>query len=276
MDRLTKVSMLVNAKQGEKALRAGRALMHKENKTPFEAESAKAYRRTLIGTLILVALMVVVTVYVVFAFLPDMGTNVTRTGRVENGMIRYIHNDVTYADPQELGLSAFDLSENQKITLFFDSVTDEITEAYPTEYVQRYQNTGIAIILGNMVAWIVILLIYALVVCRLTPFGRAWTEYCIKQKAKEPKLSRKANLALSGIALVIALVIALPQLTELFGHMQRMRDIDRQRSIIQQGLAAGEAAGEMIENLENMQPAEADIQDVNDAAERIRQLLDEE
>lgn len=276
MDRLTKVSMLVNAKRGEKALRTGRALMNKENKTPFEAEAAKAYRRTLIGTVILVVMMVVVTFFVVFAFLPDMGSNVARYGRVENGMIRYIHNDVTYVEPEAVGLSAFDLSENQRITLFFNSVTDKITEAYPTEYVEKYQNTGIAIIIGNMVAWIVILLLYALVICRLTPFGRAWTEYCLRLKEKEPKLSKKANFVLSSIALVIAIVIALPQLTELLGHMQRMRDIDRQRSIIQQGLAAGEAADKTIENLENMQPVEVDTQGVNDAAERIRQLLDGE
>ena len=281
MDNLSRMARATDIARGAGAIVMGRKLLNKKNKTEFEEKAARAFKRTTIGTIILVALMVICTIVVTIVFLPIIGTGVSRMGRVEDGRIRYIQNDIRYVEFEEVGLEEYGLQENDKITLYFDSVTDELVEAYPTEYVEKYQNKGIGIILGNMIAWIVILIFYAIVICRMTPFGSAWTQYCMIVREKRRKLSPTANLAISVIAFIIAIIVGLPQLEALVGNIQRMQEIDRQRTILHRGLEAGENAEKMQESLDQIgedvsSGTEGSIDDVNNAMKRIKEILDEE
>lgn len=186
-----------------------------------------------------------------------------------------------YIDLEDVGLEDFGLGEGDEITLYFDSISDELVEAYPSEYVEKHQNKLIGIVIGSLIVWIVISVFYAGVICRMTPFGRPWTLYCLQQKEKEPKLSPKANFVVALAAILFALFLCLPQIRSLIGEIQKMQEINNRSALIRQSMEAADKAEQMKENLgdlqEDISPGNEDaMESPREAANRIKELLDEE
>ena len=101
-----------------------------------------------------------------------------------DGTIRYVQNVNKYATAEELGLADFELKSGDKILLFFDK-DDNIKAAYPRDFYESYSENRVLIIVWTALLGIGVLLVYAFVICRVTPFGRPWYLYCKKLKLPE-------------------------------------------------------------------------------------------
>lgn len=104
----------------------GITLCKKPNKTPEETLVAKSFVKMFRAIPVVVAVFVVVVffatgwamkdpVYVYQGYYAEI-----RTGRIENGKIRYIKNELHYLEPEAIGLSAADCAEGTNIRLYFD------------------------------------------------------------------------------------------------------------------------------------------------------------
>ena len=108
-------ALKINAIQGLGIIRLGFWLVKKPSKTAEEASAAKAFLRTfcisLSVVLFFVVLLFILTGYTMDGVAGYQGDyDESRTGRIENGQIRYVKNELYYISPEEIGLSAEELS----------------------------------------------------------------------------------------------------------------------------------------------------------------------
>lgn len=269
-------SMVYINPDGIRAMREGHKLT-KTAQTPEELAAAKAYRRVMWGTVILVLFFVAVLFVTIFwAFSAHDGTGSThRTGTVqEDGTVRYIQNDYHYLTLEELGLADAGLQTKDKVTLGFDH-KDKLVYAAPAAVYQAEQDLRFGVVIGIMILMIVTLLFYAIVICRFTSFGSAWYRYIrmLKQK-EEQELPLKVKIVIYAISTVIALIICAPQIADIVENIQHMQRIEQFSSFLDSARDAADKASDISENLENITVNPDALQDVKDATDKINDILD--
>lgn len=177
-----KLFRLIFVMSGNGVMEAGRELCAIAS-TPEEKKTAAAFRRVFYGTVILAVILVVALLIVMFLNNPFLASGDRRYGSVQSdGSIRYVQNVNKYASAEQLGLADYGLKSGDRVIIFFDK-DDNIKAAYPRDYYESYTENRVMIIVWTALAGLLILLVYAFAVCRLTPFGRAWYLYCRKIKA---------------------------------------------------------------------------------------------
>ena len=272
--KFSSLTHLMSAGVGIKYVYLGHKLC-KTAETPEEKAAAAAFRRTQIGTYVLVSILFpIMAVFVVWAVM-GLESSPKRIGTVQaDGQIRYIHNTPRFISQEALGVEQWELEPGEKVYVYADSVTDEVTYGLPVRVVEERDNLRFGILFGWMGFTIVALLFYALVICRLTSFGRAWAEYCaaLTQQEQEPFTPRQ-NLVINVVAAVLAVVILSPQIMGIIGNIQHMKEINERSELIASAGEAAEKASEMIEELDNMDIT-VDVQDAEDAANEIRDIVD--
>lgn len=246
--------------------------------TPEEIKIAKAYLRVFVGTIILAVGIVIALLAVMFLNNPFLASGDRRYGTVqEDGSIRYVQNDMKYASAEQLGLSDFELESGDRVIIFFDK-DDQITEAYPKDYYNAYTENRVIIIVMTALLGVTALIIYALVICRVTPFGRPWYLYCRKiREYGEPKLSKKQNFAVYAVSFAVSLVVCAPQLMTLIDEIRHMREIDEFSQKITAAQQAADKAQEMTEVLNslNSQIAEnSGVESAKEAAENAKEAAE--
>lgn len=169
---------------GNEVVQAGKLLCQTAS-TPEQKKIAAAFRRVYYGTIVFVVLIAVTLLAVMFLNNPFLASGDKRYGTVQSdGTIRYVQNVNKYASVEQLGLSGFELKKGDKIIIFFDK-DDNIKAAYPRDFYESYSETRVLTIVWTALAGLLLLLIYAFVICRVTPFGRPWYLYCKKLKLPE-------------------------------------------------------------------------------------------
>lgn len=240
---------------GFKSIRRGTILLDKEDKTAEEMAAAGAFRRIAIGILVLLAGMVVSLCAVLACFDPVLSGGSKSYGTVvEDGQVRYERGTDQYAAFGKLGLEGYALDVGEQVILFFDNKTGEFEAAYPQTWYEQYTETRVGIIIGTAMLWITLFLLYA-VICRITPFGQAWHQYCRRRtqetEAKLWELPPGSGAAAYIFIVVMTLITCWPQVTGLMNHFHEMREIETFGEILQDGQKDGENATGLIENLQN-------------------------
>ncbi len=270
-------------------LKRGIALCKKTNKSPLEQKAATAFKRITIGALVLNVLCMIAFIIIISTVLFSMGSDVKRYGTVEGSQVRYVQNTMQYKTLAELHLDEYSLQDGDRVIIYFDTVTDEITEAYPQTYIENLQNTQAGIIVGSMVLWIFLLIAYILF-CRFTSYGNAWTQYNKIIHNQSTKTASPVPLGkqilLYVICFAIAIILCWPQVISLLNHWGRLSEIQEQSNRFHNGIEAGNAASEMIDDLEQIQEeiknsdTDSDtnpgIEGVNDAMDRINEILNQQ
>lgn len=244
--------------------------------TPEEKAAAAAFRRTRTGTYVLVSILLLIMVILEVWALMGLESSPKRIGTVQaDGQIRYIHNTPCFISQEALGVEQWDLEPGEKVYVYADSVTDEVTYGLPVKVVEERDNLRFGLFIGWMGFTIVALLFYALVICRLTSFGRAWAEYCaaLEHREQEPLTPRQKRI-LNLVAVILAVVIALPQLKGVVGNIQRLKRINERAELIASAGEAAEKMSEVIEELDDMDIT-VDIQEAEDAAGEIWDIVED-
>lgn len=230
---------------GFKSLRRGLQLLEKENKTAEETAAAGAFRRIMTGILILVAAMFTSLCIVLVWFDPVLNGGSRRYGTVvKSHKVRYVEETNQYAGFGDLGLEGYALEEGDRVILFFNSRTDEFEAAYPQDWYDQYTETRVGIIIGTVMMWITLLLLYA-VICRITPFGMAWFQYSrssLQLKKESPAdMTPGARAAAYVFIVIMMLITCWPQFAGLMENLAEMREIG----------AFGEILPELTKETEN-------------------------
>ena len=95
----------------------------------------------------------------------------SRTGRVENGQIRYVKNELYHISPEEIGLSSAELPEGTHINLYFDENGHVIAGENADE---RNQIVERRVILLLIVVGVMILFLLLFVLISRRTFGKPW------------------------------------------------------------------------------------------------------
>ncbi|MBP3673413.1 MAG: hypothetical protein J6J18_06245 [Oscillospiraceae bacterium] len=274
------VAQLLTINSGRKALKTGADLM-KSAQTPEELAAARAYKRIMVGTVVLVLMLVlglaILTPLCLTSLELEKGDH--RIGTVqEDGQVRYTKNVHVFLSQEELGVQDYGLQPGDKVVVYFDTVTEEVTAGYPYALFERHTNIRLGIMVGYMVLMVVILVVYAAVICPFTPFGSAWYVYRRKQKKPEAEqIPLRARIVIYAISAVIAIAVCWPQIEDLVGEIQQMRKIGAVQELIRSGQEAAENAANMAEALETIgqdaQTSEA-LEDAQRAASLIGEILD--
>ena len=177
---MNSVSRGIHGARGWGAINLGFWLNKKPNKTPEETEAAKAFQRTFWGalwiTLLFAAILFVLTGYVVSG--EDLGYqgsyDESRTGRIENGQIRYVKNELYYIKPEAIGLSAEELPEGTRINLYFDG-NGSVVAGENADIINQQRELRLIFLVAALGGMIAALLLFALV-GRKT-FGRPWYQW---------------------------------------------------------------------------------------------------
>lgn len=176
---LNDIAQNIHAARGIGIIRLGFWLNKKPNKTAEEASAAKAFLGTFWSTLglvlLFVAILFVLTGYTMAG--PSAGFQgdyaESRTGRMEDGQIRYVKNELYYIAPEEIGLPA-DLPDGTHINLYFDENDKVIAGENADELHQETQRRVILTVIA-MGAMVMALIVFA-VVARKT-FGKPWYQW---------------------------------------------------------------------------------------------------
>lgn len=253
----------------------------KSAKTPEEKAAARAFKRILAGTLTLILALVLGLMVLMPMCLTqlELEDGPSRTGTVQaDGQIRYTDNVHIFLSQEELEAETYGLQPGDKVVIYFDAATGEPTSGYPSAVFDQHQNTRLGILMGFVVVMAVLLLMYALVICRCTPFGSAWYQYQRKQREKDDSdIPLRAKLVIYAVSAVIAIAVCWPQIRNLADQFQKMQRIEAVQELIQSGQAAADQAEAMADALETVGQsggAENAVSDAEDAAEAIREILD--
>ena len=256
-------------------MEAGRELCRTAS-TPEEKKAAAAFRRVFYGTVVLAVLLAVTLLVVMFLNNPFLASGDKRYGTVQSdGSIRYVQNVNKYATAEQLGLSDFELKSGDKIIIFFDK-DDNIKAAYPKDFYESYTENRVMIIVWTALLGLTVLLVYAFVICRMTPFGRPWYLYCREKKSLgQPKLSKAQNAVIYAVSVIAALAICALQIVKISDEIRRLREINEFGAKIKAVQQAAEKAGEIADNLnsaaENLAENSA-LEDAKSAAEKINEI----
>lgn len=246
--------------------------------TEEQLAAAKAFRRVFVGTVAITVIFVLgmIAMFVFFNPFPDSGTK--RYGTVEANRVNYIQNTERSVSVSSLGLEEYGLSDGDRVVIFFDA-KDNIRSAYPKEYLDGYTETRLYAILGYTLLGITLLLVYALIICRLTPFGSAWYLYLAKQKNDSAEVVKpKRRAAITIISVIIALLICLPQIIGIINNIQRMIEINEFGRLIKDTQQAADYADKITENLEGLDgklESNSGLDNANAASDRIHDIMAE-
>lgn len=271
--KIQTVARLLTIARGAKANKNGKQLCASAQ-TPEEKAAAAAYRRVSIGNVVLVlALVAGLVITAIWAL-----TTMEPTGRIgtvqDDGQIRYIQNTPQLISQEELDLRQWNLQPGDEVYIYTDSVTDEVTGGTPCAVVEYRNNIRLGVLLGFAVFMAVALLVYALVICRFTAFGSAWYRYCLKQEKEETEdIPPRVNLVINIAALAIALLLCWPQIVGIVENIRELENVGAMSDAIH---SSREEAQSMIDGLDNIEITDPGaLEDVNDAAEKIGEILDE-
>lgn len=271
------VAQLMNIRQGQKAIKTGQELC-RSAQTPEEIEAARAYKRVVTGTIVLVLALVVVLGILTPICMShlELEEGISRIGVVqEDYSVRYIDNVAVYISLEELEAQDYGLRPGDKVKIYFSLGTEEPTSGYPYDIFEAHQSTSIGILLGSVALMIVVLLVYAIVICRYTPFGSAWYRYCRKQQEKEEDIPLRAKIVIYAVSAAITLVICWPSIQSIVENVTKGNEL---RDSIQSAQEAADEASDMAEDLETV-GQNSDVQDaVSDAGEaagNIGSILDD-
>ncbi len=176
---LNDIAQGIRAVKGYGLIKLGFWLNKKPDKTEVEALAAKAFLKTFWGTIGLVMLLIVVLFLLTGYVMAGTSSGYegeyeeSRYGRVENGQIRYVKNELYYIAPEEIGLLSEDLPEGTRITLYFDK-NDQVIAGINADEVNREMESRV-VLLFIAIGIAIILLIAFAVVAKKT-FGKPW--YC--------------------------------------------------------------------------------------------------
>ncbi len=170
------VARNMNAAKGIGFIWLGLRLNKKPNKTPEEKAAAKAFLKTLWGTLGITLLFVVI-LFILTGYMMS-GTKLgydgdydeSRTGRVESGQVRYVKNKLYYIDPETIGLPA-GLPDGTHINLYFDK-NDVVIAGENADELSNIVEGRVVLTVVAMVTMILVLITFA-IVARKT-FGNPW------------------------------------------------------------------------------------------------------
>lgn len=266
---------LIFVMSGNEAMNAGRELCRTAS-APEEKKTAAAFRRVFYGTVIIAVSIVAALLIVMFLNNPFLASGDRRNGTVQSdGSIRYVQNVNKYATAEELGLADFELKSGDRVIIFFDK-DDNIKAAYPKDFYESYTENRVMIIVRTALLGLTALLIYAFVICRVTPFGRPWYLYCREKKSLgQPKLSKAQNAVIYAVSVIAALAICAPQIVKISGEIRRLREINEFGARIKAVRQAADKAGEITDKLTvasgNLGENSA-LEDAKSAAEKINEI----
>lgn len=166
----------VNAAKGGGFIRLGFWLNKKPDKTPEEKAAAKAFIKifwiTLGITLLFVVILFLLTGYMMSGTKLGYDGNYdeSRTGRMENGQVRYVKNELYYIDPETIGLPA-GLPDGTHINLYFDE-NDVVIAGENADEIDDSIENRVVLTVTAMGTMIVVLITFA-IVARKT-FGKPW------------------------------------------------------------------------------------------------------
>ena len=166
----------INTAKGVGFIRLGFWLNKKPNQTPAEKAAAKAFLKifwiTLGITVLFVVILFLLTGYVMSGtkLRYDGIYDESRTGRMENGQVRYVKNELYYLDPETIGLSA-GLPDGTHVTLYFDE-NDVVIAGENADEIDAIVESRVVLTVAAMGAMIVVLITFT-IVARKT-FGKPW------------------------------------------------------------------------------------------------------
>ena len=184
----------VNAAKGGGFIRLGFWLNKKPDKTPEEKAAAKAFIKifwiTLGITLLFVVILFLLTGYMMSGTKLGYDGNYdeSRTGRMENGQVRYVKNELYYIDPETIGLPA-GLPDGTHINLYFDE-NDVVIAGENADEIDDSIENRVVLTVTAMGTMIVVLITFA-IVARKT-FGKPWYLWIQTIKGQLP-ISLKFN-----------------------------------------------------------------------------------
>lgn len=119
-----------------------RMRLSSEARTTEEIAAAKALKRVFWGIVILTVMYVIGLVTVFLCNIPFLGSGDRCSGTVQqDGRVKYVQNIERYVSQDSHGLSEFELSEGDRIIIFFDK-DDNISSAYPNSGVDNAQDAS--------------------------------------------------------------------------------------------------------------------------------------
>lgn len=266
---------LIFVMNGNGVINAGKSLCETAS-SPEERKIAAAFRRVYFGTIILAALVFAALIAVTIMNNPFLDSGTKRYGTVRNdGKIGYVQGETKYISAEKLGFADYELKSGDRVIIFFDK-NDEIKSAYPQNFYEKYTENRVLTIVFAALLGITVLMIYAFVICRLTPFGRPWYLYCREIKNLGiPKISRKKKAVIYAIAAVVAIAVLTPQIAALVGEIREMREIEEFGRKIKSVREAAEKAQEMSDNLIGLDEKLSDnsaLDKAKSAAEKIGEI----
>lgn len=158
---------------GYRTIGLGIQLLKKPNKNEFEESAAKAFKLSIVSTLIIVVIFfLIASVSITSTFNSSAVSNYSsrRTGTVEGDKVRYVQNTMKYVSLEELNINEVDVIQGEKIRLFFDTEDRLVGGELESETDAKIYN--LLFILGSSVVAIIILSI----VIRTT-YGKPWYQW---------------------------------------------------------------------------------------------------
>lgn len=173
------VARNINATKGIGFIRLGFWLNKKPDKTPEEKNVAKAFLKIFWGalgiTLLFVVILFILTGYTMSG--TKLGYNgdydESRTGRMENGQVRYVKNELYYIDPETIGLPA-GLPDGTHINLYFDE-NDTIIAGENADELNGVVESRVILTAAAIGTMIVVLITFAVIARKI--FGKPWYQW---------------------------------------------------------------------------------------------------
>lgn len=182
------VARNINAAKGTGFIRLGFWLNKKPNKTLEEKAAAKAFLKTFWGTLgitlLFVTILFILTEYMMSGTKSryDGDYEESRTGRMENGQVRYVKDALYYIDPETIGLPA-GLPDGTHINLYFDE-NDVVMAGENADELDAIVESRVILTAAAMVTMVLVLILFA--VAARNTFGKPWFQWL---KSKDQKIA---------------------------------------------------------------------------------------
>lgn len=272
MNEFFRLIFVMNSKT---VINAGKLLCETAS-SPEERKIAAAFRRVYFGTIILAALVFAALIAVTIMNNPFLDSGTKRYGTVHSdGKIGYVQGENRLVSAEKLGLSDYELKSGDRVIIFFDK-DDNIKSAYPRDFYDKYTENRVLTIVFAALLGITALMIYAFVICRLTPFGRPWYLYCRKiRNLAMPEISRKKKAVIYAIAAVVTIAFSAPQIAAFYAEIREMREIEEFGQRIKSVREAAEKAEKISDNLNSLNDKLSDnsaLDKAKSAAEKINDI----
>jgi len=266
---------LIFVMNGRDVVNVGKALC-KTASTPEERKIAAAFRRVYYGTIALCVILIAALAAVMILNKPFLDSGTKRYGTVQSGdKISYVQGETKLVSPEQLGLADYELKSGDRVIIFFDG-NDNVKSAYPRDFYDKYTENRIMIIVFAALLEITVLLLYAFVICRLTPFGRPWYLLCRELRNYEkPDMSKGRKALIYALAAAIVFAVSAPEITVLANEIREMREIEEFGNKIKSARLAAEKAQEISDKLNdlNVNPSNnSGLDSAKSAAEKISEI----